>query len=200
MVITSYFLSRHLHRPCVTRDLSTIHVPQLWLNMVIVVVNHVLKHVTGRNHIVITTTGTLNKNTPLSTSIINKLLSARSCSPNTGISPLLPSPSSTCNSFNSHLRTIFFWSSWSENYIPLRFKTSLIKPQHLLKKNTLDFARTLRSLSFKLRKHSDNVYTNIIFLPKDNAETGGRHFRKQGLSSERKCRLIGWKWRNFRNS
>lgn len=87
MVITSYFLPRHLHRPCLIRDLSTICVPQLCLNMVIVVVNHVLKHVTRRNHTVITSTGTLNNNTPLSTSIINKFLSAWSRSPNTGIYP-----------------------------------------------------------------------------------------------------------------
>lgn len=199
MVIRSYFLSRHLHRPCVIHDLSTIHVPQLWLNMVIVVVNHVLKHVTGRNQIVITSTGTLNKNTPLSTSIINKLLSARSCSPNTGF----PSPLISLfhrELFQQSLKDHIFWSSWSENYIPPRFKISPTKPQHLLGKNTMDFARTLHSLSFNLRKRSDNVYMNIIFSTKDNPETGGRYFRKQGLSSERQCRLTGWKRRNFRNS
>lgn len=54
--------------------------------MAIVVVNHVFKHVTRRNNIVITSTGTLNNNTPLSIRI-NRLLSTWPCSSNAGISP-----------------------------------------------------------------------------------------------------------------
>lgn len=122
MVITSYFLSRHLHRPCVIHDLSTIHVPQLCLNMVIVVVNHVLKHVTRRNHIVITSTGTLNNNTPLSTSIINKFLSAWSCSPNTGISPSPLIPLFHLELFQQSLKDHIIGSLWSENYTQLKLK------------------------------------------------------------------------------
>lgn len=163
MVITSYFLSRHLHRPCVIHDLSTIHVPQLCLSMVIVVVNHMLKHITKRNHIVITSTGTLNNNTPLSTSITNKFLSAWSWSTNTGISPLPSPPSSISNTI---------WSLWCENYTQLKLKKQNQKPakqtnkntrhQYSLGKNTLNFVRELHSLSFKLRKHCNKIYTNII--------------------------------------
>lgn len=193
MVIKSYFLSRHLHRPCVIHDLSTICVPQLCLNMVIVVVNHVFKHVTRRNNTVITSTGTLNNNTPLSIRIINRFLSAWPCSPNAGISlsPLI---------FLFHLE---FFQQSPKHHATNPLWSALIPNKQQKQKlhsfgNTLDFDRKLLSLPFKLTKASYKVYTNTV-LRTNNPETIRSYFRKQRFSSEGKCDQTGRKLRNFRS-
>lgn len=44
------------------------------------------------------------------------------------------------------------------------------------------------------------MYKNIILQNKNNPETTGSYFRKQVLSSERKCSPIGKKMKKFQKS